>query len=40
MFIDEIQDATITNHPWQTANNYTPTTNAIDTIHLHITLNT
>ena len=37
MFIDEIQNATITNHPWQTADNYTPTTNGIDTIHLHIT---
>jgi hypothetical protein len=37
MFIDELQTPTITNDPWQTADNYTPHTTGIDTIALAIT---
>lgn len=37
MFIDQIKDAVITDHPWQTADNYTPNTNGIDHPHLDIT---
>ena len=36
MFIDDIQNATITNHTWQTADNYTPNTNGIDHLHLAV----
>ena len=36
MFIDEIQDAVITDHPWQTADNYTSDANGIDDLDLHI----
>jgi len=32
MFIDEIEHATITDDPWQTADNYSPDTNAIDEV--------
>lgn len=36
MFVDEIMNPTITEHPWQTADNYTHLTNGIDTIEIHI----
>ena len=36
MFIDDIENAIITNDTWQTADNYTPNTNGID--HLHLSL--
>jgi hypothetical protein len=34
MFVDEIEDPTITDDQWQTADNYTPHTNGIDTLAL------
>lgn len=37
LFIDEIEHATITNDEWQTADNYTPNSNGIDTLILTIT---
>jgi len=37
MFIDKIDDAVITDNPWQTADNYTPNSNGIDDLHLDIT---
>ena len=36
MFIDEIKDAVITSDPWHTADNYTPVTNGINELDLHI----
>ena len=36
MFIDEIHDAVVTTHPWQTATNYSPDTNGITELHLRI----
>lgn len=36
MFVDDIQEPTITGDPWQTADNYTPTTNGIDTVAIAI----
>jgi hypothetical protein len=38
MFVDEIEHPVITDEPWQTADNYTPTSNGID--HLEIDVNT
>ena len=32
LFVDEIEDLTITDHQWQTADNYTPHSNGIDTL--------
>ncbi|MDQ6783435.1 MAG: WYL domain-containing protein [Actinomycetota bacterium] len=32
MFIDDIEDPTITDHDWQTADNYTADTTGIDTL--------
>jgi hypothetical protein len=32
MFVDEIEDPTITNDRWQTADNYSPDSNGIDTL--------
>jgi len=36
MFVDEIQDAVITDQPWQTADNYSPTTTGISDLHLDV----
>jgi len=37
MFVDEIQDAVITDQPWQTADNYSPaTTTGISDLHLGV----
>jgi hypothetical protein len=36
MFVDEIEDPTITDEQWQTANNYTPRSNGIDTLALAV----
>jgi hypothetical protein len=36
LYIDDIQDAVITDHKWQTAHNYTPHTTGIDTVALAI----
>src|SRR5437764_30243 len=32
LFVDEIEDLTITDDQWQTADNYTPHSNGIDTL--------
>ena len=37
MFTDEIEDPTITNATWETADNYTPTHNGIDQLDIEIT---
>jgi hypothetical protein len=37
LFIDEIHDATISDDHWQTAHNYTPQNNGIDTLATAIT---
>ena len=36
MFIDQIEAAALTNDTWGTADNYTPDTNGIDELALHI----
>lgn len=36
MFVDELDDAIITDQPWQTASNYSPHSNCIDQIELLI----
>ena len=36
MFIDQIEDAVLTDDAWDTADNYTPDTNGIDELDLHI----
>jgi predicted DNA-binding transcriptional regulator YafY len=36
MFIDEIEGPTICDHPWQTADNYTPHHNGIDQLDLAV----
>jgi hypothetical protein len=37
MFVDEIEDAVIVAEPpWQTADNYTPHSNCIDDLELHL----
>jgi len=36
MFIDEIEDPTISDAPWQTADNYTPDTNGINELEIDI----
>ena len=36
MFIEQIEDAALTNDTWDTADNYTPNTNGIDELALHI----
>jgi hypothetical protein len=36
MFVDEIEDATITDDQWQTSDNYTPHSNGIDTLALAV----
>lgn len=38
LFIDEIEHATLTDKPWQTADNYTPHTNGIDHLEIHVDL--
>ncbi len=35
-FVDELDDTVITDQPWHTAPNYTPTTNGIDELHLTV----
>ena len=37
MYIDEIEQPTITNATWETADNYTPTHNGIDQLDIEIT---
>ena len=37
LFIDDLHDPVIVDHPWQTADNYTPNSNGIDIIALAIT---
>jgi hypothetical protein len=37
LFVDEIQDAIITNDQWHTAHNYTPDTTGIDTLAAAVT---
>jgi hypothetical protein len=37
LFVDEIQNLTITDDPWRTASNYTPHTTGIDTLAAAIT---
>jgi hypothetical protein len=40
MFVDEIEDARIVSDPpWQTADNYTPSSNCIDELEVAIALN-
>ena len=36
MFVEQIQDAVITDHAWATADNYTPHSNGIDELEIHI----
>jgi len=36
LFVDELQDAVITDQPWRTAPNYTPHTSGIDALDVHI----
>ena len=36
MFVDQIQDLTLTDDPWHSANNYTPRTTGIDTMAIAI----
>ncbi len=36
MFVDEIQDAVITDEPWQTADNYSSATAGISDLHLDV----
>jgi hypothetical protein len=36
MFVDEIQDAVITDQPWQTADNYSPTTTGISDLRIEV----
>lgn len=35
LFVDELQDAVITDQLWRTAPNYTPHTNGIDELEIH-----
>jgi hypothetical protein len=32
MFVDEVEDAVLTSEPWQTADNYSLGTNALDLV--------
>lgn len=34
MFVDEIEDAVLTDDPWQTADNYSLSTNALDRVEI------
>lgn len=36
MFVDEIENATLTEEPWHTAENYAPHSNGIDELVLHV----
>lgn len=36
MFVDELEDAAITDEPWQTADNYTPICNNIDNLDIEV----
>jgi hypothetical protein len=37
MFVDEIEDPTITDGPWQTADNYSQNSNCIDDLEIDVT---